>query len=196
MKKEKNKVKNKKQTKIRDSDKSMIEKNIKILIRYLILLLFMFSLPIIYQIFTPITIFPVVFILKIFYNQVILNQNYIIINLKTIIQIIPSCIAGSAYLLLLILNLTVPMNFRKRIYSLLFSIVLLLLFNILRIVLLTSLSINNFIFFDLTHKIFWYGISTLFVVIIWFVVVRIFDIKEIPIYTDVKYLVENIKKNN
>lgn len=43
-------------------------------------------------------------------------------------------------------------------------------------------------FFDFTHKIFWFLGSTLFVVIIWFLEVKIFKIKDIPIYTDLKFL--------
>jgi len=160
-----------------------------ILIRYLILLALVFSLTLVYKILTPLTIYPTIFLLKLFY-QVTYFNSIIVLNSKTIIQIIPACIAGSAYLLLLILNLSIAMNIRKRIKTILFSIALLLSLNILRIFLLSILYHNSFTFFDITHKIFWYGLSTLFVILIWFYTVKKFKIKEIPIYTDLKYLLK------
>ena len=163
-----------------------------ILIRYLILLGLMFSLPLIYKIFTPLTIYPTIFLLKLFYQVSYLNS-MIILNSKTIIYIIPACIAGSAYLLLLILNLSLPMSLKKRIRTILFSLTLLLSLNILRIFSLSILYYNSFRFFDITHKLFWYGLSTLFVILIWFYTVKKFNIKEIPIYTDLKYLSKKSK---
>ena len=163
-----------------------------ILIRYLILLGLMFSLPLIYKILTPLTIYPTIFLLKLFYQVSYLNS-MIILNSKTIIYIIPACIAGSAYLLLLILNLSLPMSLKKRIRTILFSLTLLLSLNILRIFSLTILYDNSFRFFDITHKLFWYGLSTLFVILIWFYTVKKFNIKEIPIYTDIKYLSKKSK---
>ena len=163
-----------------------------ILIRYLILLGLMFSLPLIYKILTPLTIYPTIFLLKLFYQVSYLNS-MIILNSKTIIYIIPACIAGSAYLLLLILNLSLPMSLKKRIRTILFSLTLLLSLNILRIFSLSILYDNSFRFFDITHKLFWYGLSTLFVILIWFYTVKKFNIKEIPIYTDLKYLSKKSK---
>ncbi len=157
----------------------------------------MFSLPLIYKIFTPLTVYSTIFLLKLFYNISAFNLNtlspILIINSKTIIQLIPACIAGSAYLLLLILNLTVPMSLRKRLHTILLSFILLLALNILRIFILTVLYHNNFRFFDFTHKMFWYVLSTVFVVLIWFFVVKLYKIKEIPVYTDFKHLLKNVK---
>ena len=153
----------------------------------------MFTLPLIYKIMLPLTIYPVAGLLKIFY-QVSIQKDIIMIGLQTPIQIISACIAGSAYLLLLILNLSVPMKTKKRIYSIALSFIILLGLNILRIFILSMLYHNNFRFFDFTHKLFWYALSTIFVIVIWFLIVKIFSIKEIPVYTDIKYLSKNIKK--
>ncbi len=169
------------------------KKPLYLLLRYLILLALVISLPIIYKILTPLTVYFVAGLLKIFY-QVFISGDIITIFPKTIIQIIPACVAGSAYLLLLILNLTVAMKWKTRIYSILFSVSLLFILNILRIFILTILLINNFQFFDFTHKLFWYVLSTVFVVGIWLLTVKIFSIKEIPAYSDIKYLIKNIKK--
>ena len=50
----------------------------------------------------------------------------------------------------------------------------------------------GFSFFDITHKVFWYFISTIFVVGIWFIEIKIFKIKEIPFYSDLNLLYKNI----
>ncbi len=170
-----------------------MKKAYNILLRYIILLALMFTLPLVYKIMLPLTIYPVAGLLKIFY-QVSVQKDIIVIGLQTPIQIISACIAGSAYLLLLILNLTVPMKTKKRIYSIILSFIILIGLNILRIFILSILSHNNFRFFDFTHKLFWYVLSTIFVIGIWFLMVKIFSIKEIPVYTDIKYLSKNIKK--
>lgn len=164
-------------------------------VRYLILLGLMFILPLIYKIFTPLTTYPVLWLLKLFLNNVSLNYNVIIINQETFIEMVSSCIAGSAYLLLLIINLAVPMQFKKRLCSIALSFLILLVLNILRIFFLSLLYYNNASFFNFTHKLFWYALSTIFVVGIWFLMVKIFSIKEIPIYSDLKNIYLKIKQH-
>ena len=171
-----------------------LNKTYSILLRYLTLLVLMtFSLSLIYKIFTPLTINVTVNLLRSLY-QISVNGTLIVIDSRTFIQIIPACIAGSAYLLLLILNLTVPMNLKKRINSILLSFLILFALNILRIFFLAILYHNNIPYVDFTHKLFWYVLSTIFVVLIWFLIVRIFSIKEIPVYTDFKFLIKNVKR--
>ena len=165
-------------------------------LRYFLLLIIMiFGLPIIYYVLTPLTIYSAGYIIKIFYSTQIID-NLIIIDSKIFISIIAPCVAGSAYLLLLILNLTVPLKLKKRIYSIILSFLILFLLNVLRIVLLSILLKNNSNLFDFSHKLFWYSLSTLFVVFIWFLNVKIFSIKEIPVYSDIKSLLKVIKKPN
>ena len=169
-------------------------KSFLILLRYIILLGLMFTLPLIYKIFTPLTIYPSIILLKLFYNIAVNNSmDLIVINNQTFIKIISACIAGSAYLLLLILNLSIPMKLKKRIYLIFLSFFILLILNILRIFMLSVLYHNNFVFFDFTHKLFWYVLSTIFVVLIWLFIVKKYSIKEIPVYTDIKYLMRNIR---
>ena len=164
-----------------------------LIIRYLILLGLTFSLPLIYLIFTPMTIYPSAKLLSLFY-KIAIYENIIVINSTTFIQIIPACVAGSAYLLLLILNLSIPMKLKKRVQSILFSFILLLTINILRISVLSGWYHKNMLFFDFTHAFFWYVLSTIFVIFIWLLIIKIFSIKEIPFYTDFKYLINDIKK--
>ena len=104
-----------------------------ILIRYLILLIIVaLGLPLIYALFTPLTINFTALILDIFY-EITINKDLIIINTTTLISIIDACVAGSAYLLLLILNLTIRMKKDLRIKSILYSFTLLFILNIINI---------------------------------------------------------------
>jgi len=163
-----------------------------ILLMLIILLLFPLSNPIIYTILTPLTIYPVIFLLKFFVNVTYVAP-LMTLGEKTLIQIVPACIAGAAYILILILNLSVRLKAKTRINSLLLSLFILLVFNILRIFSFALLYHNLVPYTDLIHKIFWYIISTFFIIGIWFFIVKIFKIKEIPFYSDISYIIKEIK---
>lgn len=163
-------------------------------IRYCILILLAIpNLFIFYFIFTPLTLYPVYFLLNLFF-ETILMKNIIILSGTLPIELIPACIAGAAYYLLLILNLSTPgIKINKRIKMILISLITLLILNILRIFFLSIVAYSGSPLFDITHKIFWYLISTLFVVGIWFWQVNKFKIKEIPIFSDLKFLYSKTK---
>ena len=172
---------------------------LKIFVRYLIIILMAIpNLFVFYFIFTPATIYPVFGLFKIFFKEILLVGNTFQISNEFFIEIIPSCIAGSAYYLLFILNFSIPkIKIKKRIKMLLFSFVFLLILNIFRIVILSLIFVyfpaeTNL--FDITHKFFWYFGTTIFVVLIWFIEVKTFKIKEIPIYSDIKYLYKKLRK--
>ena len=170
------------------------QKIIDVIIRYSILLVIgILGTPFFYSIFTFLTIEPVYLLLNIFFNPSLISNIITINNLP--IEIIGACVAGSAYYLLLILNLSMPkIKLGKRIMLLLFSFSLLLILNILRIFLLSVLYVSQFSLFDIAHKLFWYIGSIIFVVGIWFLSVWIFKIKEIPFYSDIKSLLNKKKK--
>ena len=172
----------------------MKKEHSSIIIRYLLLLVASFpNLFIFYFIFTPLTIYSVYFLLNIFFD-VSIQANTIFIG-DFAIEIIGACIAGSAYYLLLILNLSTPgINLKTRFKTILFGFSSLLILNILRIFFLVSLLLIFPSAFDITHKIFWYFISIVFVVGIWFAVIKIFKVKQIPVYSDAKFLLKEIKK--
>ena len=146
-----------------------------------------------YLIFTPLTIYPVYAILKLVYASALIEGNLLIINGHSI-SLVPACIAGAAYYLVLILNLATPMNLRTRLKSLLFMFISFLFLNILRIVIFSALFIGGFALFDIAHKTIWYLGSTLLVVVIWFSAVYAFKIRAIPFYTDFKTLFSYIRK--
>ena len=159
--------------------------------RYVILLIVgIFHQKIFYFIFTPLTIYPVYFILSLFFDTSMISNIILVKGLP--IEIIGPCIAGSAYYLLLMLNLSIPkMDFKKRTNVLLFSFVSLWGINLIRILSLTFIFLLGPSFFDVTHKLFWYLGSTILVVLVWFLCVKLFEIKEIPFYSDIKLLLKN-----
>ena len=159
-----------------------------ILLRYLFLLVL--SLFILSEVFSNfiliITIYPVNLLLNRFFESFVAGT--LILVERVSVQLIPACLAISAYLLLISLNFLVAMRPLKRILSILFSFMLLLLLNILRIFLLTILVIKDVAYYDLIHKLVWYLLSTLLVVCVWFLTAYIFKIKGLPIYSDFKFI--------
>ena len=161
-------------------------------LRYLVILIAgLGNLFIFYKFFTPLTAKTVAFILNLFSKTTAVGD--IITSQNLIIELIPACIAGSAFYLLFILIFATPnIVIKKRAQIVLFSFVSLFFLNILRIIILALMTES--IYFEATHKIFWYGVSTIFVVGIWIFSVKIFKIKDVPGYTDLKFLVALIHK--
>ncbi|MEK6832957.1 MAG: pacearchaeosortase [Nanoarchaeota archaeon] len=166
-----------------------------IFVRYFILVIT--ALPnfwIFYFVFTPLTIYPVYFLLNLLFTASLSGNTIFIGNYPTPIQIIDACIAGSAYYLLLIFNLSVPnIKFYKRIRMIGFAFVSFLIVNIMRIVLLSAIFVLKPNLFDITHKLSWYIGSIVLVVAIWFIEVKKFNIREIPFHSDIKLILKHIK---
>ncbi len=175
--------------------KRPIKQAYNIFLRYLLLLILAIpNLYLFYLVFTPLTIYPVYFLLNLFYDAVLV-KNLIILNSSLPILLIPACIAGAAYYLLLILNLSTPgLKPKLRFKMIAYSFLSLLILNILRIFFLSIMAFSNSVFFDITHKIFWYAVSTLFVVVIWIFQVNKYKVKQIPFYSDLKFLYKNLFK--
>ncbi len=169
------------------------EQAVYLFIRYSILVALGFGLEFVYRIFTPLTIYPVYWILNSLYGAVLVDNDAIVIK-GVFIELIPACIAGSAYYLLLILNLSTPMDIGKRLKNIVYLIFSFLLLNILRILAMIWIFFALYNYFNVTHRIVWYIGSTIMVVVIWFIGVYIFNIKEIPIYSDIKNIIKDIKK--
>jgi exosortase/archaeosortase family protein len=178
------------------------------------------SLFIFYFIFTPLTFYPVFWVLEVIYSAIIstgditiacsaIASNSILPSFlskyacfdTTILfkgyfaSIIPACIAGSAYYLLTILNLSTPMSNKTRFKSFFFLLSTFLILNILRILVFAILFVKKgYAYFDIAHAATWYFGSTILVVFIWFANVLIFKIKAVPIYTDFKNLSQEVFK--
>lgn len=166
-----------------------------ILGRYLfILTLGIFFFDRIYELFLPITIYPSFWILNIFYDVVLSGRDIIVGEAS--IEIINACVAGSAYFFLIALNFSIREKAKKRTKMVAFAILTFLVLNILRIVFLGVLFFEGNSFFDFAHITFWYLISVVFVVGIWIAETKIFGIKRIPFYSDIKKIKEiSILKN-
>ncbi len=164
-----------------------------IISRYSILLIVAFpNLFIFYFIFSPLTIFPSYYLINLVIPSM-LEGNRIITHFG-IIELIDACIAGSAYYLLLILNLSTPrMHLKKRIFAILFSFATFLLANLARIFLFALLFFSGFEYFNTTHLVVWYSASTLLVVLIWIAEIKLFNIKEIPMYSDMRATIKEIR---
>jgi exosortase/archaeosortase family protein len=176
-----------------------INAGVEILLRYgiaMAIAVLALAFPIFYIIFKPLTVFPVYFLLKAFYDVSLSGLENLTVN-GVGISIIDACVAGSAYVLLFLLNaLTRDIGFRKRIALFVFDSLCLLVLNIVRLVVLISLFVNGSAAFDFTHKLFWYGLSTVFVVAIWFFSVWMFKIKTIPFISDIRFLLQQkVKKS-
>lgn len=166
-----------------------------ILFRYIIaLFLGVFALDLIYYIFTPFTVYPSYIILKLFYSslELVTNSSTFILS-NHAVRLVDACIAGSAYLLLFLLNLITPMSLKTRLKSIIFVSFTFLLFNVLRIVLFSTLYFSDFSYFDLYHRYVWYLGSTLLVVLIWFLAIKLFKIKAVPGYSDIIYIFSKVK---
>ena len=163
-------------------------------LRYIILVVV--ALPnfwIFYLIFTPLTIYPVYFILSMFFDTFLSSNAIFLGNLASPIEIISACIAGSAYYLLLIFNLSIPnIKISKRLKMVSFAFLSFLIVNILRIVILSAIFVLKPNLFDISHKLSWYIGSVILVVGIWFLEVKKFDIKGIPFYSDIKTLLKHL----
>jgi len=161
-----------------------------IFLRYSVLvLLSIFGIQIFYFIFKPLTIYPSYFLFDIFYYTSLFGDIIKFPGTFISLKIIGACIAGSAYLLLTILNFSVPnIKLKKRLKLLLISYFAFLIINILRIFIIGVLFIEKLSWANLAHQFFWYLGSIVFVILIWFIQVKKYKIKGIPFYSDLKFL--------
>jgi len=159
--------------------------------RYIALVLLgLGNLYLFYLILTPTTIHTVNTILSIFIHTTLINN--FIITATNIIEIVPACVAGAAfYLLLFLIFTTADIKPRTRFLATITALISFFILNIIRIVILFFLTNNTY--FSTIHWIFWHLISTIFVIAIWLSVIKIYKIKSIPVYSDFKYLKGLIK---
>jgi len=157
-----------------------------LILRYgLILLVSLGNLAIFYLLFKPLTFYTSFFLFDLFYTAKI-ACSFIVVN-NVPIELVSSCIAGSAYYLLFALNLALPKQKTGKILErVVFAFACFFILNILRIFALGSLYMLSPGSFPLAHEISWYMFSLLFVVGIWFLEVKIFSLKHIPFYSDFK----------
>ena len=160
--------------------------------RYLGLLAAILVGNLLYSALLPLTLYPVYIYLKIFFPVII--QGNSLVSADKSIEIVRACIGTSAVLLLLALNLATPsIKSIRRVYLFLYGLTLFLLFNWARIFLLSVLYLKESFIFNQIHIATWYFGSTVAVVAIWLVSIKIFKIKETPFISDAVYLAKKIR---
>jgi len=165
----------------------------EIIVRYLIIfILGLGNLYIFYAILTPLTLFGVGTLLGLFSNVSLLIDGFVYDGV--FFELVSACVGGSAFYLLLILIMSSRnIVWLKRIKMILFAFLLLYIFNVLRIVFMATLINSDY--FVVFHLGLWYFVSTIFVVLIWFLTVWLFRIKSIPVYSDLMYVIGLLKKS-
>ncbi|MDD2445033.1 MAG: pacearchaeosortase [Candidatus Nanoarchaeia archaeon] len=166
-----------------------------IFLRYIIILLFgIGNLFVFYFILTPVTTYSVYGILSL-YHEVELGKSGILFLESFNVGLIDSCIAGGAFYLLFILIMsTGNLNLKRRLTILFYSFLIFLFLNVLRILVLIELYGTNIFIF--AHWFLWNVMSTLFVVGIWFFMVKIYKIKSYPFLTDFYNFLNFVRYNN
>lgn len=152
------------------------------------LAIFLVPYNVFYALFLKITVFLSYLPLLLKYNPVI-EGDLILINSQPL-RFIPACIATSAYYLLALLVLsTKDIKPKSRIFMFVIGSGLILITNTIRIDILiyTFLEYGRNLF-GLIHLFFWTIVSSIYVVIVWIFLTKLFRIKAIPIYSDLVYL--------
>ncbi len=105
-----------------------------------------------------------------------------------IIELIPACVAASAYLLLaLLILLTRGISLKKGLMMFFWGSVLILVANVIRMEILVSLLLNNNInYFASLHLLLWKIVSSVYVAAVWIFLCWTFHVKNIPVYSDVQ----------
>ncbi len=132
------------------------------------------------------------FVLSIFGRTAIIGE-YILAR-GTLIELIPACLASSAFYLLFILLMSIQeIKPLKRVALVLSAFLTLFILNFLRIIILIIFIGSPS--FEALHWTLWHIISTLFVVGIWFAIIKLEKIKSRPFYSDLKFLYGSIKNS-
>lgn len=158
----------------------------RVVIRVILAIIVAFNINIFYKIFSPLTLHITKLTLSA-YNPII-SGNLIFIK-NQILEFIPACTAASAYILIASIILLTDISFKKMLKTFIAGSLIILGFNIIRIDILIYILLNyKTNLFDKLHFFFWYILSTLWVFLTWIFLTKIYKIKEIPIYTDIKKL--------
>lgn len=159
-----------------------------------LLIPFIISYNLLEKIFYPITIYIPYFILKILNYQVFIFSPYLITS-ENYIRFSEACAAISAYfLLLLLIVLTKDVKLKTRIKMFLLGSITILTINLTRIlILIMVLERYGFNTFQQAHDIFWIIFGSLIVALTWIFLIKHYNIKSIPIYSDMKYLLNQTK---
>lgn len=133
---------------------------------------------------------------SLFHEPVVHLGNVFVIE-GQVIELIPACIAASAYLLLaLLIVLTRKISFLKGLTLFVVGSLMILVANVTRIEILVSLLVNQGVnYFEQLHLFFWKILSSVYVAGVWIFLSWWFQIKEIPVYSDIIALTHSLKQS-
>ena len=168
---------------------------IYLILRYTTALLLGLFISLFYKIFTPLTLKTLYLFLSMASTSIVLHGSIFSINGFTV-NIIPACVSGSAYYLLVVLNMLTPMGIIKRISFLISNLFLFFIFNILRILFLIYLLIVHtpISLYNTIHKFLWIFVSTILVLSIWLLSMKLFNVDKIPLSSDIHYILSKLVK--
>ena len=166
---------------------------LKLITRIIIAIAISLSAKLFYFVLAPITLYSSYFITKIFF-PVVIKENTFLINDLTL-EFVPACVAVAAYILIsLLILLTKDIKPKVLIKMFVIGFFLILIANLIRIEIMIFVLIeygNNL--FKTLDLFFWKVLSTVYIVFVWILLTRLFKIKTIPVYSDVKYLIKRLK---
>lgn len=155
---------------------------------------FIISYNLLDKVFYSLTIYLPYFFMKLINYQAFLISPYIITE-NNYIRFSEACAAISAYfLLLLLIILTKDIKLKTRIKMFLLGSIIIFSINLTRILILIAvLETKGFNAFQQTHDIIWIIFGSLLVALTWIFLIYHYNIKSIPIYSDLKYLLNQTK---
>lgn len=159
----------------------------------LVFLSLIFGYKLLYFFLSPATFYASYYSLF-FLDPLFLDQASFAINGVKLI-FIPACVAASAYLLLLLLTFLTDIDFSKAVKMFLLGVIFIFAGNLLRIDFLIFILLKyGSQLFRTLHLFVWDVVSTLYVVLVWIILTKIFKVKEIPIYSDFNKFYEHHKE--
>ncbi len=161
----------------------------EIIIRYTCALITVLSISLFTIILLPLTLYAS-YVLSLPFLSVSLSENTLIFD-SGMFTFIPACAATLAYVLLLFLIfLTSEISFAKGIKMFFLGSAIIFIMNLIRILFLIYLYINfGGNYFESIHLILWHFVSTIFVAGVWIFLVEFYEIKSIPIVSDIKIII-------
>lgn len=160
----------------------------KLVIRLFLAFLLAISYNLIYKILIPITLYPSFYLLRLIYEAELSDTLITIDNYS--LTFIPACAAASAYILLgILILLTKDVKLKTGLKMLLLGSLFILIANIIRIEALILILINlGKNYFETLHLFVWKLLSSLFVALVWILLIKKYKVKSIPIISDLKEL--------
>lgn len=159
-------------------------------IRYLAALIVALSYNLFSMLLSPLTVFVSASFLPLFYDTIQVGNTITIHAVPFVF--IPACTATLAYIFLAeLLLVTRGISFYMGSRMFLLGCLGIFVMNIARIIFLITLYFSfGENYFDAVHIFFWQVVSTVFVAVIWILLVERYKIKTIPIYSDMKELLK------